>query len=237
MYRKQLPAGMKVMLIGSALFHVGVGFAVLTVGSWGRAAPRRFDNVLSTKLVKLGKKRDKDLLPRIQPQAKPQAPAPVIVPKAPTPTKPAPATPEPKRLSASERLKQMTELKSALNRVRKKTVDTEGDPDGVEGGTATETQLSLMEQKFYGEVHRCIHRNWTVEGLDESKVQGLTAGALVRVKPDGKFGSIEIVESSGNKRFDRLVERAVRRCGRVSAPPEPLRDTLKTDGFLFNFSP
>lgn len=232
-----MPRGLNRILIGSAVVH-GVLLLGVAVSGWvaDRPAPEPV-KFIPTKLVKLGQKRAKELLPTVERQAppppKPQVAVQAAPPQAPTTAaKPAPAQ------SAVERAKEMTKVSGALDRLKRMgKPDNEGDPDGVEEGEVTDAQKAIVGNKYVTEIYQCMKSNFTVEGVDRNKVKGREVLVLVRVRPDGKLFGTEILTKSGLPAFDRSVERAIHRCGKVSKPPDILRDMVGKDGIEILFKP
>ncbi|MCK5690292.1 TonB family protein [Myxococcota bacterium] len=225
--------------------------AVAMIGGSSEQTSEKTMTVLTTKLVRLGKKRDKKLLPRI---VKPATPPPKSVPvkAAPvktesaakavthaaekTPTKTAPAAETP--LSLEDRLAQMTQVSSALDRLKTKSEDEpEGDPDGSIYGDVTDISKAIMGNKYASEIHDCLKVNFAVEGLGRERVAQLEASVFLRVQADGRFSDIAIEKSSGDKRYDESVIRAAHRCGKVSAPPNELAKQVRKDGIELVFRP
>ena len=62
---KGLPTGLRWSIILSALLHVAVATAVLVAGSVDSRSQKPPEKVITAKLLKLGKQRPEDLLPRL----------------------------------------------------------------------------------------------------------------------------------------------------------------------------
>jgi TonB family protein len=190
--------------------------------------------VLNTTLVKLGKERPKDLLPRITSPEPPAAP-PVNIPTTPT-SKPASKPEEPVLPSAKERLQSLSKVSQALQRLQKQPTQ-EGSPDGSQNGTVSDASLAMLGNKYGAEIHRCIQKHYAVLGLNPTQVQGKTATVLIKIRIDGTLGPSHLLESSGLPAFDSAVQRAVRLCGKVSPPPSEIRDIVLQEGLEIVFQP
>jgi TonB family protein len=229
-------AGLWRMVAGSAFAHVGVvavalGIAQLTV----RFAPPP-QNVLMTKIVRLGTPRPKEYLPRKEEPPPPAPPPPPAAVAPQTPVPPASPTPVPKSApavgspvhdngpTAQDRITQMNKSQSALERLKQKV---DGQADGAVDGDSDEAQLGNI---YATEVQKCIKSHFVVEGISQDLVVGRKALVLVRIESDGRFIDDKILEGSGMPAFDDAVRRAVTRCGQVSPPPQPLRNVLRHDG-------
>lgn len=251
MKRELIPTGLKRLLLGSLAVHLCLVLVVVSVfGFNGNAKPR---NVVVTKLVRLGKKRPDDMLPRLlkekppatkktAPAKKPTpvkkpAPKKVIPRKKPAvPTKTAPKkTPE----SALNRARKMHNVSSALDRLRSKQGEDEpdGDPEGSNKGTVSDLSLAILGNKYMTEINNCLQSVWNVEGLSASQTAGLSANVGIWVSNRGKFVRHQIERSSGVATFDRAIEKAIQKCGGVSAPPRAIRKMVTRDGLEIEFRP
>lgn len=221
------------MLVGSAVGHLAVAALVMGIAQLTVRWTPPPQNALMTKLVRLGTPRPKEYLPRKQ---EPPPPAPPPPPAAMAPQGAAPVTPVPKNAppapspvhdagpSAQERVESMSRTSKALDRLKQKV---DGQADGSVNGDADEAQLG---NAYATEVQKCIQRNFVIEGTSPDAVANRKALVLVRIEVDGRFIDNKILEGSGMAAFDEAVRRAVMRCGQVSAPPVPLRSTLRHDG-------
>ena len=129
MKHHEVPAGLKKLLAGSLVVH-GAAIILFIVAVDAHSGPKEPENVVITKLVRLGKERPEHLLPRLPKEPPPPAPAPKKKkpepkPEVKTPPKPAPkaapkpaAKPKPSPASAIERARQLKNTSSALDRLR-----------------------------------------------------------------------------------------------------------------------
>ena len=234
MNRDFLPQGLRRVLFGSAVGHAVVLAFILVAGSLnGRAAAPPI-NAMPTKLVRLGKKRDKKLLPRVEAIA----PAPKKSVSLEAPSKPvaAPAKPPVSGPSARDRVKEMNRVSTALDRLKHDLSEPEGDPEGVKEGTVSDLSLAIAGNKYLGEILACLQANWNIH-LPPRRVKNRSAGVVLRVAPDGKFIDHRIVKSSGLPAFDQATKRAVKACGKVSPPPPELKEMVGREGVGVTFKP
>ncbi len=248
----KLPKGLKQLLLGSLGIHVLI--VIVSVASLGFTTNDKPKNVVVTKLVRLGKKRPDDMLPRLL-KEKPPAPA----KKAPAPKKPEPKakpaekvipikkpeaskpkkTPPPPTESALDRARKASTVSSALDRLRsaKGEDEPEGDPEGSKAGQVSDLNMAILGNKYMTEINNCLQSVWNVEGLSESQTAGLSANVGIWVSSRGKFVRHQIERSSGVRAFDRAVEKAVQKCGGVSPPPKAIRKMVSRDGVEIEFRP
>jgi TonB family protein len=190
------------------------------------------ETVITTKLVRLGKERPQDLLPRKQRMAPPAKKAVSLDPASRR------AEPAPKSVSAKERINEMSKLSNALSRLKEMgDEDPEGQEDGSPDGEVSSLAQALIGNKYATEIYACVKKHYAIEGLPPAKVKSRMAVVFVRVKTDGTFFDFKIEKSSGLKAFDRAVERSIRRCGKVSPPPVEILKQVREDGIEFEFRP
>lgn len=229
-----LPRGLRLTIIGSAILHVGVVVGLVVGTSGSSRAKHPVETVITTKLVRLGKERPKELLPRkVAPPPAPAKAAPSVAPSDPK------ATPAPKPAkSADDRLREMRNLTSALNRLKNASQeDPEGHPDGSPDGEVSRLTEALIGNKYATEIYACVKKYYSIEGVAPEKVKNRRASVFVRVNGDGAFFDLNIEKGSGLRAFDSAVERAVKRCAKVSPPPKEIARQVREDGIEFDFQP
>ncbi len=210
--------------------------------------------VLMTKLVRLGKPRPKEMLPRLpDPVATPAAPDPAaITPPTPPPVIQAPAAAppaanvpsaavavpllvpkskpsvaaKPAQPSARDRVKALSRVHQALERLKG---DVVGEKDGAVEG---DSDVSVEGNAYLSEVERCIRGHYAIEGYTAEKLQALQAqttqaDVVIFIDSGGKITRFNIKKSSGPSAFDQAVSRAVTRCGKVSPPPAAMRALVR----------
>ena len=198
----------------------------------GRAKPaiQLDDNVVKARLVKLGKKRDERLLPRIDKTR----PAPPIEKKAPPTQDPSPV---PKPPSTSEDAKPKPSASDILDRFReendkpnldnliKKAV---GDPldEGSEEGSKIGSDITGRLQADYNdELIERIRSLWELPNTisDEERVR-LMGYLHLRIGANGQLLEAEIDKTSGNNAFDNAMIAAAKKAAPFPPPPLVLRD-------------
>jgi TonB family protein len=232
--RRRKSTTMSRAIMMSVIAHVGsVIVALLTIKAAHSRKPAQ--NVIVTELVRLGKERPKDLLPRKEeppPPPEKADPPPQTAPTDPPPqTKPQPpkdATP-----SAKDRLSQMSKVQNALDRLKNQE-EPEGREDGSQYGTVSK---ALAGNKAASEVHACMKAHWTIPGMSAAQVAGKSAKIAVSLQKDGRITDIEITKSSGDQRFDSAVKNAAQSCGKVSPPEPEVAEQLRRDGIELTFIP
>ena len=228
MLNQSLPRGIRFTLIGSGVVHAGVVVALIAGTAGSSRSQSRVETVITTKLVRLGKERPKELLPRKhRPPPPPPPRAAVSDAKA--------AAPGPKK-SARDRISEMSSLSNALSRAKKTSdEEPEGHPDGSPDGEST-LQQALIGNRYQNEIGLCAHKYFTVEGVSPDKIRNRKATIYVRIKADGSFFDFKVEKGSGLKAFDRAAERAVKRCGKVSKPPKEIFKQVHDEGVEIEFT-
>lgn len=220
-----MPRGLRLTLIGSVVFHVGIVIALVVATTGTSHSSDRVETVITTRLVRLGKERPKELLPRKYRPPPPPSKKSVAIEGA----KAEPAKPQPKR--ASDRINEMSKLNSAFDRLKKTSEEEpEGHEDGSVDGEVSDLAAAFIGNKYGNEIRKCVEQHYTIEGIPPGRVAGKTATVFVRLGADGSFADFKIEKGSGVKAADRAVERAVKRCGKVSPPPPEIRDQVIRDG-------
>jgi len=238
MYPQVLSKALVRTLIVSVGAHLALAVAIFIGAEFSSyAAIRRPRHAITTKLVRLGKKRSKELLPRIH---KPPPPPKKVVNVAQTPSPIAPA-PVHDAAGALQRARDMTATSRALSRLKAfgSTTDDEpeGDPDGVAEGDVSDAALAIMGNRYVTEIYRCLKKYYAIEGINPTKVMGREVEVSVRVDGTGRLLDAKLLKPSGLKAFDRGVMRSVQQCGKISPPPEALKQEVAGDGLVIVFRP
>jgi len=224
-----LPSGLRWSIILSIFVHVGAGAAFIIATTGSAHSRHKTETVITTKLVKLGQERPKELLPRkSEPVSSGGKPIPAAA------DKPSAAKP----LTGKDPTSEKRSLSDALNRLKKSSGDEpEGRADGVADGEVTSLAEALAGNRYATEIYKCVKANWTVEGISPEKTRGRTATLFTRVQADGTLFDMKVDHGSGLAAFDRGAEKALRRCGKASAPPKEILDRVRDDGIEFEFKP
>jgi TonB family protein len=251
--------GFGLILGGSTLAHVGIGlvfWAGLRLLGAYQPPPRQ---VVMARLVRLGKPRPKELLPRLPDQPLPPAPTPSpapppppivapappvrVVPPAVVPTaspKPLPPQPMPLQKPAAPRVpstnargraRALGRLRQALERIK---TEVAGQQDGSAAGDA---DAAIAGERYSAEIDACLHAHYVIEGYAAERVAGVLAQVAIRIDSTGKIIDYRLEKSSGVAAFDQAVGRAVTRCGKVSPPPPHLRRAIGKEGIEITFRP
>jgi colicin import membrane protein len=229
--------------------------ALLATAALHRPAPQidLGQKPIVAKLVRLGEKRPKNLLPRKDEPAAapPAAAAPVPIPVAkpePAPAKPAATVPSPKAVAppppprAAPRVAAAPSagrdvLASVLSRVKRdRALDgpVYGDPSGDPMGDATEAGEG---DQYLALVVRTLQNTYVVPAtISDSDRIHLTATLLLFIDPDGSVLRYEFTSRSGNGAFDAALERAVR-AARLPPPPPQFRQRFRKDGLEVLYRP
>lgn len=211
--------------VGGVLMTVAlhVGLAALVYFGHVRAGepPPVVHDVMITRMIHLGKPREKFFLPRIQEPPRPKAPPPQI--KVTDDVNAPAAKKEPPRPRDPEPAKPNHALDRARELARRAAAEEthEGELTGSALGTAT----SAAEGDAYATaVHEAISRNWSVPaGLSVGEVSNYQTEIRVSIAPDGELVNPTIVHSSGNALFDDACMQAIQTTRRVPPPPATVR--------------
>jgi TonB family protein len=210
--------------------HVAIIAAIL-IGHAHRAEsiaiPRDF---MVAKIVRLGKKRDKNLLPTIPVQPTPTAPDNAVkltqnetAKASKTEKKPPDAKPGDlkKALAHAKMLEQM-----------QKQEDQEGDPHGSPGGNSDTAGPGDL---YATAVYKAYNEQWNIPNV----VQGKNLAARVRIfiASDGKVIDAKIIGSSHNGPLDDSVTEVLARVKKLPPPPGNLALRFERSGLVLEFAP
>jgi len=234
------PSPIVAFLVVSLAVHVAFG-AVLTIFSWLFSPPRLSmdPQPIKASLVRLGKKRDEQLLPRKEepppppPAAEKAAPAPPAAEKAVAiPSKD--AKPDKKAADSKGEPDAKKSLFNALNKAGAKADEVEGDEKGDKDGDSAKQE----GERYYGLLSAVVKRNYDVsDTIPEAERRLLKATVVIKLGASGELLDVDLSKSSGNELFDSAVTGAIRKAAPFGAPPEHLRDSLKNSGVALVFSP
>ncbi|MET0285090.1 MAG: TonB family protein [Polyangiales bacterium] len=187
-----------IAVLGSQWLLVLLGLAIPPEE---RERPKQLQEVMAAEFVKLGKPFDPTKLPqrKVPPIAK-RKPDGVVV------SKDAKEQPEPKE---EKKEKQKDTQASLLDNLVDRTKDfaedvkteEQGDPDGIQGGTAETAKLGNI---YLGKLSVFFRRGWSVPNVVQNR-EGMSAMAAVKVGEDGRVESVEIDKSSGDPLFDQSI--------------------------------
>jgi TonB family protein len=195
-------------------------------------APR---DMMVTRLVSLGKPRDKFWLPRIVHPPRPQAPPRVL--KLTHNPNTAAALKEAPRQEDAELAK---EVRHALKRAELLSQDLapEETPEGSLTGSPEGTSTQGSSGDAYATaIYMAIRKNWnTPAGLvTDTELQGLLAEVHISIGEEGTLTNPQVRKPSGNQYFDESCLQAIRATGKVPPPPADQRARFQY-GALLEFS-
>ncbi len=244
------PSGLLPYVLASVVGHVSVVVGAMLL-SWALAGPKidLEQKPITASLVRLGKPRDEKLLPKKEepkPAPEPEQPAPpepVAAPQPP-PAAVAIATKDTKPDDAKKKDKatdkDSKDSKKSLFDAMKK-VARGGKPEEAEGAADGDVNGDSAKQegeKYYGLLKAVVNRNYDVsDTIDEAERRRLKAVVSIRLGPSGELLDVKLTKRSDNELFDSAVVAAVKKAAPFGAPPSHLRDSLKTQGVTFAFSP
>lgn len=215
---------------------------------------------IMAKLVRLGKPRPDDLLPRL---AAPTAPEPVKVAK-PSPTAPeppathepavapkpvptkegkGPAEPAPPERDVHDALKRQRRLSDALAKLGAPT-DEPTSPKGEapagreDGSTLGNAEKAAEGDRYAALVQEALRRNYTVPTtIPERERLFLSVDLRIFIAADGSIRRFQIEKPSGNDAFDRAVEGTLAKTNNLPSPPTILMRTYANEGLGIRFKP
>lgn len=179
--------------------------------------------VVETRFVRLGKKRNPKQLPSMDVAAEQAAPTPeapssepiAAVPPVPIKKKEKGLTKRDKNEPEEDLLAQLGERAGAISDMTKGP-ELEGDPDGIAEGTKA---TGDEEDIYLGKLYAYFRRGWQVPSMiSDEEVRTLACVIDLSVTNDGKVGAFEVTRSSGNEAFDESV---LRRMSQVEDAPLP----------------
>jgi TonB family protein len=221
------PSRMTPFLVFSAGLH-GALVLVGAVLSWVLAQPRidLDQKPITASLVRQGKKRDEQLLPRKEETPPPEAE------KVPIPTPN--AKPEPKTKPTAKADKPQDKRKSLFDALNKasKPEELEGEENGDPHGDSAKQE----GERYYGIISAAVRRFYDVSNtIPESERIRLTADIVIRL--DGQGGLIEakFAKPSDNEVFNEAVLSAVKKAAPFGPPPPALKDMLAKSGVPLRF--
>jgi protein TonB len=216
-----------ISILGSAAAHAGL-IVLLIIGGLVKDSGER-EHVKITALLKKGKERPKDWLPRKEAAA---APAP---PKNVRPSKEAKKT-DSKASKTSSRVDYSKDMGSALASLVKegaKEDEGEGSPNGVDEGTAL---IAQKGNEYMTKVYSAVKGQYSVpEIITERERQFLNAVVIITINARGQIKNLTFEKRSGNQVYDSAIEAAIRRAAPFPPPPPELVDKYSSEGIGIDF--
>jgi TonB family protein len=228
----------------AALLLLGLGYQYFVAGP----SLDLDQKPIKASLVRLGKPRDENLLPRKEelpppPQKSEGASEPVAKP-APADTAVAVPVPGMKPADAKTQKKSGEEkgvdrrksLFSAFSKTSKATKVEE--LEGALDGDALGDSATGEGERYFALLTAQIKRHYDVsETIPDQERIRLKAVARLFISKTGEVLRVEITRPSGNALFDNAVRSAAKKASPVSPPPDHLRDQLQKSGLSFEFTP
>jgi TonB family protein len=184
-------------------------------------APR---DMIVTRLVALGKPREKFWLPRIVEPPKPKTPMLKLTddPNAP---------PTPKEAPKLEDADISKEMKRALKRAQMLAQATEEPAEGsLTGSPLGRSTEGVSGDAWATAVDAAIHNAWStpVGLITDAELVKLVAKVRISVSDEGMLSNPIVKQSSGNQYFDDSCIQAVKAAGKVPPPPPKSKHLLLT---------
>ena len=217
-----------ISILGSAAAHAGL-IVLLIIGGLAKESGGR-EHVKITALLKKGKPRPKDWLPRKPPAAVPAPPATARPPKD------AKKVDSKAARKTSPRVDYGKDMASALNGLAKdggKDREVEGSPDGVDEGTAL---IAEKGNEYMTKVYSAVKGQYSVpEIISERERMFLNAIVVITINARGQIKNLTFEKRSGNQIFDSAIEAAIRRSAPFPPPPPELVDKYASEGIGIDF--
>lgn len=232
--RRRTMRGFTIALFVSLLVH-GAGLGSAVYASRKRPAPK-LESAIPVQLVKLGKKRDPKLLPRLVAEP-PPPPEDVVkldtsdksvpIPKEKDKT---PRSKEPELSDAARRMLDQSRLDRALEKI-----DPEGDPEGDEFGTTTDAANAATG--YLRDITRALQASYRLpEAIPSSQRQFLRARVVLYIERDGRIREFDFVERHPNGLFMSALETLLKSIV-LPKPPPTEAGRVDSDGIEVIFRP
>jgi TonB family protein len=195
--------------------------------------------IIKTKLVKLGKKRDEKLLPRIDAKkAPPPPPKAAAIANAPADKK------SPKVTDRDSAMKEaLSKVKSpepdpdSLTDLINKRLGTPSDEGHEQGSKFGDAITGRLKAQYSDLLAAKIQNGYEVPStLSDQERISLRAVLLVQIGSEGELITAKVVKSSGNATYDNAVLRSAKQSAPFQPPPLTLRDFF-AKGVQIEFCP
>ncbi len=240
MTQATLPQGYRRRSLDRQSLLCGLCLAVLVNGGglgaivyFGRHAAHKAtaqnEVYVDVKLMKFGKKRDLSFLPHKEAA---RAPDPNKIKVTDNPDKPVPKDKpkEPPKPDLSKLDKALKDLKVEEDR---KGATEEGDPNGVQGGTASDPSGDPFLQQLVA----AVQSKWTVPTmLSPGELARLSADACLKIDDDGRLVEFRIKQPSGNSLFDGSLQSALSTIKDLPKPYGPFARAARRGNLCPSFS-
>lgn len=215
--KKRTLRGFSIAVTLSLVFHgAGVAWAVYVAKP---GPPPKVINSMPVQLVKLGKKRDPKLLPRLVAEEPPPPPDAVKLDTGKKPDET--AKPKDKRESSDSKLSDAAKRLLENNRLDRslEKLEPEGDPEGDAHGTTTD--VANAAAGYARDVLRVLRSRYTVpETIPVGERAGLHTRVVLLIERNGHISKYDFVERHPNEAFMNAVENLLRSTTLPPPPPE-----------------
>lgn len=194
-------------------------------------------------LVRLGKPREKELLPRKEEPPPPPPKAAEAAPPTPAPPPQAvavpslkPAPPVAKASGAKAGDEHRRELFNAFKKISKS--NSKDVPEGALDGDRNGDSAKAEGERYFGLLKAQIQRYYDLPNtLSDQERLRLKALVHIFIGHGGQLIKVKAESSSGNGLFDEAVVTATKRASPFPPPPDTLREKLQSDGVVLAFTP
>jgi hypothetical protein len=223
--------------IGVSIFVHGAGVA-WALSSSTPAPKREVQSAIPVQLVKLGKKRDPNMLPRLAAEPPPPAPEAVKLDTGKAPA--ASSAPRDRSKKTDDKLsdaaRRLLERDSALDRALERVEEPEGDPDGDAAGTTTDNTNAA--RGYEAQVARALKAKYSIpEAIPAGQRQFLRARVVLYLDASGLVSRFEFLEQHPNRLFMGALETMLMSSLRLPPPPASEAARYASDGLEVAFSP
>lgn len=228
--RKSVNRGFKWVMISSLVLHFGIFGAVVYAQTHKPAS--RVINSVPVELVRLGKPRDPDLLPRIQRQAPPPPDDAIALDSGKKTQKPK-REKKPKMSNAARRMLAGAN-DDALDNALSKIEAPEGTADGSVEGTTSDPARAA--RGYVALAAASLRSAYSLPDILKAQQQFLSAEILIFIGSAGQILKYEVVKRHSNDLFMSALERLLK-SHELPPPPKELVNRFRTEGILVRFKP
>jgi hypothetical protein len=197
------------VLVPGTIVAVAAAFAIASAvlaAAGDDAPPIRERHVVHAEFVKLGKPLDPNRLPNRHVPLKATAPDDKVVvsqtPEEPKAQAPEPEVKPPAHAEVDDLLRNLEASAHKFAELDQKR-EMEGNPDGIEEGTAREAKAGDI---YLGKLRNFFHRGWTVPStLSDAERRKLTVEVDLKIAPDLRVADFRVRTESGAPLFDQSV--------------------------------
>lgn len=203
-----------------------------------KPAPPPVVNSMPVQLVRLGKKRDPKMLPRLVGRRPPPPTEGIALDNGNKPKKPSRKRPtrrkEPELSAAAKRLLESTN-NAAIDRAMNSLDEPEGDPNGDPNGTTTDA--TNIASGYVAEVIRALKSNYKLpQTIAPSQRRYLSAEVLLYVEANGRISKYDFVKKHSNQAFMGALESMLKTL-QLPPPPRQIAKEWANTGVVVRFKP